>query len=604
MPRASTGAQTLPHTCSGTPKSCEHPNFEVWVYDKKQQQFLPASSRLPHFEAMEEAVRALPDGAVQETNFQNDVLSQNEDVAPQQPRRNPNQEDRPYHTRRESHAASPPPTGSSLHGEDDMTNHSTLTNPTRSTSRALGPDLLRGFLMVLFALDHSYILKTWPLSTVRDEGGERGNGAPVHMWNHTEAYVTRLITYLCAPGLVFLFGMGIVYFGQSRRGTGWSAWGMAWHFVVRAIALTVITVLLGLVLTLGRLWFMNIALFALAIDYLLSGLLWIALVRTEEALAYGVLMILPDARDDDAREPLLADRRGEEHIAPDRKIMRAADISWHVHNAFLLIFGVITIWWNLWLSPTGGHCKPEHSTAGLGSTSDSPQGRWFGFRLWFDVIMGDRVVSLYPPLAWLSFALLGLLYGRIVIARTWTKTTLTLGNALAGLLFLAIFVLTRVLHFGNLSEGCLQMPEHKAHPNANQYLASWQSFFYLTSYPPEVALWAYGMGWNLILLALFGALPAAVTTTVLRPLIVYGTSALFFYVVHLLLLGVSQLLWSTIYGTRTYHDPWNGHGGQEVGIEWVFWLNWVVILIIMYPLCCWYDAFKRTKGTNSMWRFF
>lgn len=539
---------------------------------------------------MEETLRALPDAAVQETSFECDApSSQHEDDAVQQPRR-----------------GKTGPVAPSRHGEDDNTpdlRPSQLTGPTPSTARALGPDLLRGLLMVLMALDHGSILTARSHSTVLD-GGERDTGVPVHRWNAVDGYVIRLLAHLCAPGFMLLLGMGIVYFGRSRRALGWSAGRMAWHFIVRAVLLTVVTALLGLVLTFGRLWFMNIVLFALAFDYLLAGMLWLIMARTEELLAFWLLRAMPDAEEDDAREPLLADRRGEEDIAPDRKIMRAADVSWHLHNAVLALLAVVTIWWNVWLSPTGGHCGPEKAAAAVlsGPASTLQQSNWS--LLWFREIFGEHFISLYPPLAWLSFALVGLLYGRIVTARTWTRTALTLGHAVAGLAFLVMFVLTRVLHLGNLSEGCLQMPEHMARPGRNQYLASARSFFYLVAYPPEVAFWAFGIGCNLLLLGLLGLLPVAVACTVLQPLVAYGTSALFFYITHLLLLGLSWLLWRSAWGLPTGHDPWTRPDARGVGSEWVFWLNWVLVLVIMYPLCRWYGAYKRTKGPDSTWRFF
>lgn len=482
---------------------------------------------------------------------------------------------------------------------------SQLTGPTRSIARALAPDLLRGLLMVLMALDHCSILSVRShFTVVGGGGGEQDTGVPVHKWTSVGGYVIRSLAHLCAPGFMFLLGTGIVYFGRSRRALGWSAPRLAWHFIVRSATLTAVTTLLGLVLTFGRLWFMNMVLFALAFDYLLAGMLWLVMARTEEVLAFWLLRVLPDAEQDDAREPLLADRRGEEDIAPDRKIMRAADISWHAHNTFLAVLAVVTIWWNIWLSPTGGHCEPEKATAALAGPASTllHQSNWS--LIWFHVVLGEHVISVYPPLAWLSFVLVGLLYGRIVTARNWTRTALTLGNVLAGLTFFLIFVLTRLLHLGNLSEGCLQMPEHVDRPGGNQYLASGRSFFYFIVYPPEVALWAYGIGCNLLLLGLLGALPVALANTVLHPLVAYGTSALFFYVTHFLLLGLSWPIWRWVWGLPTEHDPWMGHDETGVDSEWVFWLNWVLILVIMYPLCRWYGAYKRTKGPDSLWRFF
>lgn len=539
---------------------------------------------------MEETVRALPDAAVQETSFENDVPAQ-------QPGPEDDDEHRQQTTGPEVEDSDE---GAAQRRSQDGGVTSKLTTTTKSTARAVAPDLLRGLLVVLMALDHNAVLNAWSHETAI--GGEFDSGVPVHRWNSLQPYVIRLLTYLWPPGLMFLFGTGIVYVGRSRKALGWSSWRLLGHFLVRAIILIVITVLLGLALTAGKIWFLNLILFTLAANYLLTGIFWILISNSEESLAFGLLRVLPDSKNDDAREPLLADRGGSIRIAPDRKIIRAADISWHAHNALLLVLTIATIGWNVWLSPTGGHCILEDIVPTL--TPNLPRSNWF--RIWFLPVETNHVLSVYPPLAWISFAILGLLYGRIVLARTWTRTALTLGNASAGLAFLIVFALTRLLHLGNLSEDCLWMPEHENQPNSiNQYLASPRSFFYLTVYPPDVAFWAYGVGLNLLLLSFMDILPIMVASTVLQPLVEFGTSPLFFYVVHLPLLGLSRLFWLKIYGHETGRkSPLTGDDDRGVEKIWVFWLNWALVLVILYPLCRWYAVFKGTRGPDSVWRFF
>jgi hypothetical protein len=554
---------------------------------------------------MEGVVRALPQASVQETSFEDDALTGNDDNVRLQ--RHSEQATRP-----DEAAPNRAGDGSQLqHGS--MSRHDTrsrmhhvssklTTSAGPASARALAPDLLRGLLMVFMAADHNaWFLHPWEHATAIN--GETDSGSPVHHWARQVAYITRLFTHVCAPGFTFLFGIGVVYFGMSRKALGWSPGSLAWHFVARAVMLTLFCVPLGLVPSLGRVWFMNIVLLALAVDYLLAGLLWLLVSRTEESLAFCLLQVLPDTQKDDASEPLLADRRGEEDIAPDRKIIRASDISWHSHNLTLLALAIATIWWNLWLSPTGAHCKIPESKPHPADANNLARSDWF--RVWFYPLYSGGFVSAYPPLAWVSFAILGLLYGRIVLARPWTKTVLVVGNLMAALSFLLVFVLTRVLQFGNLSKDCLHMPEHEAHPDANPYLSSWKSFFYLVKYPPDIAFWAYGMGLSIFLLALFSALPAVVATTVLNPLLVYGNSALFFYMTHLVLLFATSLIWLPRFGhEKGWSDPQTGK--QVVGIDslWIYWLNLLLVLAVVYPLCRWYGAFKRSKGPDSPWRFF
>jgi hypothetical protein len=222
-------------------------------------------------------------------------------------------------------------------------------------------------------------------------------------------------------------------------------------------------------------------------------------------------------------------------------------------------------------------------------------------------VTSRRVISGFPPLAWLSFAIVGLLYGRIVLSRPWTPATVNRANAVAGLGFAAIFVATRVLRVGNLSEGCLHMPEHVAQPaGANPYLASVASFFYLVKYPPDVAFWSFTLAVNFVLLAAFGALPPRFAKRTFHVLLVFGTSALFFYVVHLFLLFALGAAWIAAVGHKLESkDPFtNEPGGIGVDQIWAFLTNWVLALAILYPLCRWYGRFKKTQGVDSLWRFF
>lgn len=545
-----------------------------------------------------EVARAVPDSAVQETSFEED--------APQELGISTTSDDpaaaRPYNQTSYGSVSRGRRPEERQDASSDSATPSKLTSGVKSPDRALAPDILRGLLVVLMALDHNLILSKWGSNS-----GRQSNNQTTTWDNQPIAYViVRLLTHLWPPGLLFLIGMGIVYFGQSRRAVRWRAREIARHLFSRSLILAVISVLLGLLMTLGHIWFTSLVLFTLAIDYLLVGLLWIVISKTEELLAYWVLQVLPDAKGDDAREPLLADRREqevEEHVAPDRKIMRAADISWHIHNGFLFVLGVVAIWWNIWRSQhIHGHlpdCKPTEV-----GVNDLNNNNWL--RIWLDVFVTKHVTSAYPPLAWLSFAVLGLFYGRVVIARTWTRTTLILGNALIGLIFLSVFVLSRVLQFGNLhSKGCGQGQEDTPEgPPRNPYLVSWRAFLSFSRYPPDVAFWVFTLGANFVLLSLLAMLPHIVTLTVLQPLQVFGTSVFFFYIVHLIVLLIAWLIWSAIYSLPLNSGPWTRQGWGGMPHEWVFWVNWVVLLLIMYLLCTWYGSFKRTRGPNSIWRFF
>ncbi|KAL8726103.1 MAG: hypothetical protein Q9166_006921 [cf. Caloplaca sp. 2 TL-2023] len=472
--------------------------------------------------------------------------------------------------------------------------------PTASP-RALSPDLLRGLLMVLQAVDHCSVSQgAWRHGVALES---EQDGTVVNKWNDPVPWTARMLTHLCAPGFMFLLGMGVVYFGRSRSKLGWSSWQMAKHFAIRAFVLAAINELLfTLPFGRGRIIILNIILLALAVNYLLAGLLWLAVNVSENALSKLIESSFASPNDD-AEQPLLQD--ASRYSSTKSVSTWAMSCSWHVHNGMLLALTIITIAWNHWLSPHHGRCPTDTSPGYSGPTqpNSTSLGPWFDF--WFLTVQYSLVISPFPPLAWLSPTILGLLYGRIVLSRNWKAYTFNACNAFFGVLLMVLFVLTRLLHFGNLSEQCLRMPEQLASPGRNQYLASFRSFFYIIKYPPSFSYIAFTMSINFLLLALFGALPEKLAKSI-PTLWTFGQSALFFYIVHLLLyFGMGNLLKIWFGHELGYISPMTGK--QAVGTEGkpaVMWVTWLVGLAILWPLCRWYGRFKSTKGINSVWRFF
>ncbi|RYP09813.1 hypothetical protein DL764_001067 [Monosporascus ibericus] len=472
-----------------------------------------------------------------------------------------------------------------------------MANPKSPVTRVLAPDMLRGLLMVLMALDHTVVaLNSWK----HGQGGDGElDGAIIRKWNWPLAYAIRTLTHLCATGFTFLMGMGVAYFGRSRARLGWTSYQMIRHFAIRAAILTLITVLMGVVFTAGKLWFMNAVLFSLAIDYFLAGLLWLVISKTEPALQQLGERWLPEFTEPAVTQPLLNGSRSIATPTP-RATARANTISWHLHNLVLLALAAVTIWWNIWLSPNSGHCQAEDVKPV--AAMSLPQNT--AVQIWFHIIQTERVISVFPPLAWLSFAILGLLYGRLLMAHSSSPVTIKCTTILAASGFALLFVLTRLFHFGNLSESCLQTEDQTTHPGLNQYLASPQSFFYITKYPPDVAFFAFTMAGNLFLLALFDVIPSQVTKR-FTLLLAYGKSALFFYLAHQVVLFPLGAVLQSLFGHELdYKSPITGKNAVGVESVWAYFGLCASVLAILYPLSQWYSRFKETKATNSIWRFF
>lgn len=112
------------------------------------------------------------------------------------------------------------------------------------------------------------------------------------------------------------------------------------------------------------------------------------------------------------------------------------------------------------------------------------------------------------------------------------------------------------------------------------------------------------MSFNFFLLAFFGALPPRVAQRI-PALMTFGTSALFFYVLHLLIYSGLAVLVKTWFGHPLgYTDPFTQKPAVGIGNTPVYWIMWLLGLAVLYPLCRWYSRFKGEKPPDSVWRFF
>ena len=100
-----------------------------------------------------------------------------------------------------------------------------------SEGRLLPLDALRGLILVLMAVDHAsyFVARLHPT-------GEFW-GIPLPAYDSMGAFLTRVITHLCAPGFFFLLGIGMVMLQQSRTRLGWSRARITRFFLTRGVVL-------------------------------------------------------------------------------------------------------------------------------------------------------------------------------------------------------------------------------------------------------------------------------------------------------------------------------------------------------------------------------
>ena len=172
----------------------------------------------------------------------------------------------------------------------------------------------------------------------------------------------------------------------------------------------------------------------------------------------------------------------------------------------------------------------------------------------------------YPVVPWLGVSGLGLLFGEILKRDTRLAARVAIW---VGLAFWVLFITIRSIGgFGNL----------------NEVPGEWIGFLNVTKYPPSLAFLTMTLGMNLLLMGVWRW-----TEPYLRgryqPLLVFGRAALFFYLLHLWVYSLLGLFF---------------RAGSDLVTMYGLWL---LGLVILYPISCWFNRFKGYKPVTSLWRF-
>ncbi len=191
----------------------------------------------------------------------------------------------------------------------------------------------------------------------------------------------------------------------------------------------------------------------------------------------------------------------------------------------------------------------------------------------------------YPLVPWVGVIAVGYGLGQILLlpptqSRKWLTGT--------GLLLVILFVVLRAMNgYGDPRPWTLQ----------NNTLATLLSFVKCQKYPPSLLYLLMTLGPALMLLSCIDRLPSILTAR----LLVFGRTALFFYILHLpFILSLAILVATVRTGTipAILEQPFQA-AGYGYSLPVVYGL-WVVVLLSLYPLCRWYADFK-TRHVHWHW---
>ena len=189
----------------------------------------------------------------------------------------------------------------------------------------------------------------------------------------------------------------------------------------------------------------------------------------------------------------------------------------------------------------------------------------------------ERISVLYPLIPWLAVMMLGWCFGRCIGSNpSWTGKSMIQRMAVLGTCSLVLFVVIRLVNgylgllwFWNLV------------PDRGRGVID---LLHLSKYPPDLTFLLCSLGIMTLSLAVFCAIEQFTTWGQrfwMRPLSVFGQTALFYYLLHKRVAIYYPL---RVFGERLVSTSTMTNA----------YLAWIVGLVAMYPICYWYLAYKKT----------
>jgi uncharacterized membrane protein len=185
----------------------------------------------------------------------------------------------------------------------------------------------------------------------------------------------------------------------------------------------------------------------------------------------------------------------------------------------------------------------------------------------------DSLVIKYPLIPWLSMMVLGWVLGRHMVefnagkARVSPRTVLWI----AGVVALAVFLAVRA----SQGYGDMFLPRTSD---------TWQQWLHVSKYPPSLAYASLELGLLSLCLAFLMWLEPYIGVRRNGVFLVFGQTAMFFYIAHRLLFEVT----ATYFGLR-------GAGGLATTYVVAF-----AMLALLYPACRWYRTFKAAHSQSFL----
>jgi len=199
----------------------------------------------------------------------------------------------------------------------------------------------------------------------------------------------------------------------------------------------------------------------------------------------------------------------------------------------------------------------------------------------------------YPIIPWIGVMMLGYCFGTFYQSSysqaTRRKILLYLGSALVG-----IFVLIRLINgYGDPHPWSTQ-------PNP---VFTVLSFINVTKYPPSLLYVLITLGPAILFLAVSESYYGSIS----QKIKILGRVPMFYYLLHLYLIHLLALTAALLTGydaSDMVFNTWVTNSPNLAGYGfslWVVYVVWISVVLILYPLCQWYDNYKGAQLKNKWW---
>lgn len=193
--------------------------------------------------------------------------------------------------------------------------------------------------------------------------------------------------------------------------------------------------------------------------------------------------------------------------------------------------------------------------------------------LLFSTYSAPDMVIKYPLLPWLAMMILGWVFGRYLLAYKDGKAIVGPVTLLSMLGFSALMIFVAIRYNNDYGNMFLYREDN-----------SWQHWLHVSKYPPSAAFTFLELGIMSVIMAMMIGLERIIGDRPNGVLLVFGQTAMMFYLVHRLILEGT----ATYGGLRHFSD-----------LNTTFLIS-AVMLILLYPFCLWYRGFKASHA-HSIW---